>query len=147
MPLTHPRRLARAALAGLALCLAAACAGGDEPASAPPSAPTAQPTATAPTVPTATRFSGTDGRALYGQACAVCHGPTLEGTNVGPPFLHDYYRPNHHADIAFMFAVRRGVIAHHWSFGNMPPVEGLTDEQVLAIIAFIREEQRAAGFD
>jgi mono/diheme cytochrome c family protein len=93
------------------------------------------------------RFTGTDGRSLYGQACAVCHGQSLEGTNAGPTFLDRIYAPGHHADISFIFAVERGVRAHHWNFGNMAPVEGLTHEQVLAIIAFIREQQRAAGIE
>ena len=77
----------------------------------------------------------------------MCHGQALEGTNAGPTFLNRIYAPGHHADISFMFAIERGVRAHHWNFGNMVPVEGLSQEQVLAIIAFIREEQRAAGIE
>ena len=46
-----------------------------------------------------------------------------------------------------MRAVRFGVIAHHWTFGDMPPVEGLSDEQVAAIVDWIRERQRAAGIE
>ena len=157
MPLTRtPRQIARlglAVLTVLALLFTTACSGDDtgEPATTPtPTAapatttPTAEPTPTPPPEP---RFSGTDGRSLYGQACSVCHGQALEGTNAGPTFLNRIYAPGHHADISFMFAIERGVRAHHWNFGNMAPVEGLSQEQVLAIIAFIREEQRAAGIE
>ena len=155
MPIRTPRHATSLGLAGLAvavLVLAAACAGEDpEPPASTPSPPTpSTSTPTAEPTPTATpeaRFSGTDGRSLYGQACAVCHGQNLEGTNAGPTFLNRIYAPWHHADISFIFAVERGVRAHHWNFGNMAPVEGLTHEQVLAIIAFIREQQRAAGIE
>lgn len=152
MPTSKPRRTARlciAALSAAVLCIAAACADDAEAPTAtstPTAAPTAEATPTATATPEA-RFTGTDGRSLYGQACAVCHGQALEGTNAGPTFLDRIYAPWHHADIAFIFAVERGVRAHHWNFGNMAPVEGLSHEQVLAIIAFIREQQRAAGIE
>lgn len=93
----------------------------------------------------ATSFDGTDGASLYAQACARCHGTDLKGTDQGPPFLHAFYVPGHHADEAFLIAIRRGARAHHWNFGDMPPVEGLTDQQAQSIIAFIRETQRANG--
>ena len=147
MPLTRtPRPIARlglAVLTVLALLFTTACSGDDTGGPAT-TTPTAEPTPTPPPEP---RFSGTDGRALYGQACSVCHGQALEGTNAGPTFLNRIYASGHHADISFMFAIERGVRAHHWNFGNMAPVEGLSQEQVLAIIAFIREEQRAAGIE
>jgi mono/diheme cytochrome c family protein len=97
--------------------------------------------------PVSTPFTGTDGAVLYSQACAGCHGADLGGTDQGPPFLDAIYRSGHHADAAFLLAVRRGARSHHWNFGNMPPVEGLTDGQVVAIVEFVREQQRAAGID
>ena len=92
-------------------------------------------------------FMGTDGAELYAQACASCHGTDLRGTDQGPPFLDPVYRPAHHADAAFLLAVRRGSPAHHWNFGPMPAISGLSDEQVAAITALIREQQRAAGVE
>ena len=92
-------------------------------------------------------FAGTDGAALYAQACASCHGTNLQGTDQGPPFLDAIYRPGHHADPSFLLAVRRGARSHHWDFGDMPPVEGLSDGQVAAILDFVRAEQRAAGIE
>ena len=159
MPLTwKPRHLAPAGVAALAavvLFLATACPGNDEETPAPSTTTTATATSIATATPTAeptsttpeSRFSGVDGRSLYGQACSVCHGQALEGTNAGPTFLNRIYAPGHHADISFMFAIERGVRSHHWNFGNMAPVEGLTQEQVLAIIGFIREQQREAGIE
>ena len=48
--------------------------------------------------------------------------------------------------MAFVLAARNGVRAHHWPFGNMPPVEQpLTDGELAAIIAYVRELQRANG--
>lgn len=85
------------------------------------------------------------GAPLYAQHCARCHGEQGKGTNAGPPLMHKYYEPNHHADQAFYRAVNKGVQAHHWNFGNMPPVEGVSPEQAGHIIAHIRALQRAAG--
>jgi len=161
VPLTrtpkHIARLGLAVLTAAVLFLATACPGDDaDPPESTPTPTTAAPTTTTTATPTAEptptpppepRFSGTDGRSLYGQACSVCHGQALEGTNAGPTFLNRVYAPGHHADISFMFAIERGVRAHHWNFGNMAPVEGLSQEQVLAIIAFIREQQRDAGIE
>lgn len=87
----------------------------------------------------------TAGEAAFNANCAACHGERALGTTQGPPLVHIYYEPNHHADIAFHMAVERGVPAHHWSFGDMPPVEGVDRSQVDAIIAYIRFLQREAG--
>ncbi len=87
------------------------------------------------------------GGVLYEAQCASCHGSDLRGTDLGPSHLSIVYEPNHHADIAFFLAVSRGSRAHHWSFGNMEPVPGLTDEDVAAIVAFVREQQRIHGFE
>jgi mono/diheme cytochrome c family protein len=95
----------------------------------------------------ATPFTGTTGAELYAQACATCHGADLRGTNQGPPFLDRTYEPGHHPDAAFMTAAMAGARSHHWDFGNMPRVEGITEEQVTAIVGYVREQQRANGID
>jgi mono/diheme cytochrome c family protein len=86
------------------------------------------------------------GKTLYAANCAQCHGDALEGTNQGPSFLSQVYEPGHHGDGAFLLAVVRGVPAHHWSFGDMPPVDGLSPEDVTAIVAFVRDVQQREGF-
>ena len=106
-------------------------------------APTPTPPPAAPPAPTAVPIL--DGETLFRQTCAVCHGVDLQGTNQGPPFLDRLYHPNHHSDAAFRLAVQRGVIAHHWPFGNMPKIEGLNEQQVEAIITYIRDQQQQAG--
>jgi mono/diheme cytochrome c family protein len=88
-----------------------------------------------------------DGASLYAQACSSCHGSDLRGTDQGPPFLDAVYRPGHHGDASFLVAVRSGARSHHWDFGNMPPIDGLSDEQVRAIVEYVRGQQRAAGID
>lgn len=85
------------------------------------------------------------GRAHYEQFCSVCHGTTARGTDRGPTFIDPIYHPGHHGDRAFMIAPRQGVKAHHWSFGDMPPIEGVSDEQLLDILMYIRAVQRANG--
>ena len=87
------------------------------------------------------------GAALYSAHCAECHGSDLRGTDKGPSHLSIIYEPSHHADGAFVMAVQRGVRAHHWDFGDMPPIEGLNPSDIEAITAFVREQQRVQGFE
>jgi len=87
------------------------------------------------------------GAALFERRCAECHGLGAKGTDKGPPLVHRIYEPSHHADAAFYLAVRQGVRAHHWPFGDMPAVEGVSDEQIARILAYVRGLQRAAGIE
>jgi mono/diheme cytochrome c family protein len=86
-----------------------------------------------------------EGRDLFNANCSACHGENASGTENGPPLIHNYYKPNHHGDGAFLNAAMKGVRAHHWQFGNMPPVEGMTAPKVLKIVRYVRELQRANG--
>lgn len=95
--------------------------------------------------PATVSTDGVDGSAVFATQCARCHGATLQGTETGPPLLHPYYEPGHHPDAAFVTAIRVGAPAHHWSFGAMLPVDGLSDADVAAVIRFIRREQERAG--
>jgi len=85
------------------------------------------------------------GAPIFNNNCARCHGNGATGTNQGPPLIHKVYRPGHHADLSFHWAVKDGTKQHHWQFGDMPPVKGVSPEQVGHIIAYIRKEQRNAG--
>ncbi len=85
------------------------------------------------------------GRVLYEKHCSSCHGPEGRGSDKGPPLVHRIYRPKHHADITFHLAVRNGVRAHHWRFGNMPPIRDVDKNETEAIIRYIRGLQREAG--
>ena len=87
------------------------------------------------------------GQALFAENCLACHGRHASGSDQGPPLVHRIYEPNHHADISFILAVRNGVRAHHWKFGNMAPVEGVSDEDTIKIIRYVRELQRANGIE
>ena len=80
------------------------------------------------------------GERAYRITCAACHGPNAVGQDgVAPPLIHKIYEPSHHGDESFQRAAALGVRAHHWSFGNMPPVEGIARADVTMIIAYIRE--------
>jgi mono/diheme cytochrome c family protein len=88
----------------------------------------------------------TIGQRAFEAKCAECHGTNATGQNgVAPPLIHRTYEPGHHADEAFQRAVQNGVRAHHWPFGNMPPVEGLTRADVQYIVRYVREVQRENG--
>ena len=86
------------------------------------------------------------GKVIFEANCASCHGKNAVGQEgVAPPLVHKIYEPSHHGDESFQRAVAIGVRAHHWPFGNMPPVEGLDRGDVSRIIAYIRELQRENG--
>ncbi len=85
------------------------------------------------------------GEIVYDQHCASCHGARGGGSAQGPALVDATYRPSRHADFAFFAAVRNGVRAHHWDFGPMPPIDGLTDDDVTDIVAYVRQLQEGAG--
>jgi mono/diheme cytochrome c family protein len=85
------------------------------------------------------------GEEKFNSFCSRCHGLQGKGTNHGPPLVHKIYEPNHHGDFAFQRAAAQGVRAHHWKFGNMPKIDGVTPEDVNEIIQYVRWLQRQAG--
>ncbi len=97
------------------------------------------------TVPHLTQADLEEGERLFDRFCAACHGARASGTEQGPPLVHRVYEPAHHGDYAFVRAVTTGVRAHHWSFGDMPPVEEIEPEQIIKVIGYIRLLQREAG--
>jgi mono/diheme cytochrome c family protein len=84
---------------------------------------------------------------VFAANCVSCHGPHATGTDSGPPLVHIIYEPSHHGDGAFYAAVRNGVRQHHWPYGNMPAVPGVSDAKTGLIIAYIRTLQRANGIN
>ena len=99
-------------------------------------------TASVPSLP-----AGGDGKVLYEKSCASCHGADLRGTEKGPSHLSEVYKSDHHGDDAFRNAVANGSPQHHWTFGDMAAVPGLSASDVEAIIAYVRAQQAANGFE
>jgi mono/diheme cytochrome c family protein len=124
MPMTFGRRALP--LTGVAMLLAA-CGGGGAASDAAPDVGR--------------------GRQLYGGACAMCHGADLRGTARGPSQLSQVYEPSHHSDEAYRNAVKNGVRAHHWKFGDMPSLPEFPDDAIRDVIAYIRSEQQKQGFE
>ena len=88
------------------------------------------------------------GKQIFEAACAACHGVNASGQKgVAPPLVHKIYEPGHHGEGAFLSAAKNGVTAHHWNFGKMPPVSGITGGDVKMVVAYIRELQRENGID
>jgi mono/diheme cytochrome c family protein len=88
------------------------------------------------------------GERAFNAKCAECHGQNAAGQNgVAPPLVHKIYEPSHHGDAAFLLAARNGARSHHWKFGDMPPVKGVTDADVATIISYVRALQRANGIN
>ncbi|MWD29314.1 c-type cytochrome [Aquicoccus sp. SCR17] len=88
------------------------------------------------------------GKTIFEAKCAACHGQNAAGQNgVAPPLVHKIYESNHHSDMAFVAAAQNGVRSHHWDFGNMPPVEGVTPGDVKMVVAYVRALQRANGIE
>ena len=57
------------------------------------------------------------------------------------------YAADHHPDSSFRAAITQGSPTHHWAFGDMRPVEGLRDDEIDLIIAYVREQQEVHGLD
>ncbi len=74
----------------------------------------------------------TDGAVLYGRSCGACHGGGLAGA-VGPPLDVGS------AAAALTDAAYRTVIIE--GAPGMPATTGLDDEQLDALIAYIRQAQ------
>jgi mono/diheme cytochrome c family protein len=98
-----------------------------------------------PSTGTSVPLEVTTGQALFNTYCAVCHGTSADGTAQGPSFLSSIYASSHHRDMSFSLAVKQGVRAHHWAFGDMPPMPHVTDEQVVQITTYVRWLQQQAG--
>ncbi|GJM06164.1 MAG: hypothetical protein DHS20C09_21600 [marine bacterium B5-7] len=85
------------------------------------------------------------GKMNYEAYCASCHGKTARGSDKGPTFISRIYHPGHHGDGAFYIAPKKGARAHHFKFGDMPPVKGVNDSQLQTIIEYVRAVQQANG--
>lgn len=100
------------------------------------------------TVPETLSENAEIGKIAFEANCAACHGFNAVGqAGVAPPLVHKIYEPSHHGDESFQSAVAAGVRQHHWTFGDMSPVDGLTQGDVAMIIAYVRELQRANGIN
>ena len=85
------------------------------------------------------------GEKLFNANCSACHGVGAVGTNQGPPLIHRTYHPGHHNDFSIRNAIKNGVRSHHWDFGNMLPVPGVSEADAEKIICYIRDTQLANG--
>jgi len=88
-----------------------------------------------------------DGAALFDGRCGRCHGAGAAGTDHGPSLLDPFYAASHQPDEVIEHAIRDGVNGYHTHLGDMPRIGGLTDAEVKAIIAYVRERQQAAGLN
>ena len=91
--------------------------------------------------------------AQIGELGFEAKGAVFQGVNaadqdgVAPPLVPIIYEPSHHGDERFQRAVAMGVLGHHWPFGDMPPVGGITRADVKMITVYIRELQLANGIN
>jgi mono/diheme cytochrome c family protein len=102
-----------------------------------------EPVSKRPSGPVPAEFQA--GEAKFNANCSACHGQQGVGTQQGPPLVHKIYEPNHHGDAAFLRAAANGVKAHHWQFGDMPKIDGVTPADVDQIVQYVRWLQRQAG--
>ena len=99
-------------------------------------------------VPTALSAEAQLGQRACQTTCVEWHGSNGSGRNgMGPPLIYKIYEPSHHGDKVFQRAVAGGVRAHHWRFGDKPPVKGFTRADVKTVISYLRALQRANGIN
>lgn len=70
-----------------------------------------------------------------------------EGYETGLPVSAPVYVSSHHSDVAFQSAAKNGVRAHHWRFGDMKPIPGVSADDVAHVTACVRWQQRLAGIE
>lgn len=85
------------------------------------------------------------GKRLFEENCSSCHGLWGGGSDKGPPLMHKVYEPSHHGDASFFRAALNGTKSHHWNFGDMPPVAGMSKRKMVKIIPYVRWLQRQNG--
>ena len=130
-----------AILVTLAACSTTAPPPEDTPLPPSPDAPTDTPSPSGPVLSN----SAVMGKEVFDANCALCHGADVMGTGTGPPLIDRIYEPGHHSDASIRSAVRNGVPQHHWWFGDMAPVAGVSDAAIENLICYIRELQLANG--
>ena len=85
------------------------------------------------------------GQKVFERHCQSCHGVNMGGSDKGPTLIHRVYHPGHHNDASFNIAIRRGSRQHHWRFGNMKPIDGISDGEITQVITYVRVMQKANG--
>ena len=92
-------------------------------------------------------FNGLEqqGAGIFSANCSGCHGENAAGSGNGPTLIHRYYEPGLHGDSTFYDAITHGATGLHWNFGDMPPVDNLKNEEIAAIVAYVRKLQTANG--
>jgi mono/diheme cytochrome c family protein len=133
------RRRPLASLALVSLLVAGAACGDDDPAAGGEGVTPGQAVATE---------AHSQGHETYQQRCAACHGSDLRGTLAGPSLRSVVYEPGHHSDDSFRVAIQQGSPQHHWDYGDMPAMgQGLSDEVIDEVIAYVRVVQEEDGFE
>lgn len=86
-----------------------------------------------------------EGRLVFAEECAQCHGRLAEGGNRGPSLIHPAYARGRLSDEAFLRAVRDGVSSRDPDFGGMPAFPDLPERRLDRLLTFVRELQYANG--
>ena len=81
------------------------------------------------------------GEAIYATSCAQCHGGDLAGSARGPSLLDPIYGPAQLTNVELADAIRNGVDEERWEFGPMPGNGAITDDQIAALLTYVRAEQ------
>lgn len=87
-----------------------------------------------------------DPASLFANNCAVCHGPAGAGVeDQGPPLLKDAYLVDALSDKAIATAVRHGVASSEERWAPMPSFPRFDDDELDAVVGYVRELQRRAA--
>lgn len=89
----------------------------------------------------------TRGEELFTLNCVACHGTGAMGTANGPPLVHELYRKEIFGDERIADATRNGASQRNWSYGRMPGIGGLDDDDLSDLVAYIRQVQDEAGIN
>lgn len=78
-----------------------------------------------------------EGAAIFNQSCAMCHYPDQTETKVGPG-LKGLYKKDHMAKSGWKVTDENIIRQLKTPYANMPPFPDLTEEEIRAMIAYLR---------
>ncbi len=82
------------------------------------------------------------GKRVFEGHCADCHGYQALGSPRGPSLQDRVYWRDLLDKRTFHSAITDGVRAYRWTYGDMPPVEGLSFNQIETVARYIHELQQ-----
>jgi mono/diheme cytochrome c family protein len=87
------------------------------------------------------------GENVYNYRCRSCHGPLGLGAVGGPPLATGEFAESIYPDTQMAQAILSGAPQKNYDYGRMPAQPDISDQDLRATIAFLREIQTLHGYE